>query len=294
MCGNHRGFHVKWAIYKALAKTEFDNAKVSKMVANVARFGLSFTTVLAILAGSGVSQAAFDVDMSFTGLTGLNGTVSYYDKEVGSTVSSGEVGIGALNWTVLSSTDPSRIQVGADISTFCIELKQAVTIGLFNFDEVANAQDPHTSSPFPAPNETIGTVRAGYLGRLFDLAYDTLSTNDQFAAFQLAVWELSHETVFDLITNPFAVTTGTFQLVSGTSDDAKTQANSWLAAITADGFNSEHTLNTYALLNPDSQDQIFSVPAATASSVPEATAVTTWALMMLTVGFITNRVRAAA
>lgn len=255
----------------------------------VARFGFVVLVAATILFGANDAQAAFGVaNLSFTGVSGLSGTVKYWDKETSSSVTTGSIGIGKLKWTVNSSTDP-LVSVGPNFPTFCIELERILSSpDTFNVGLVRNAPNPSTSSPFPSGS--IGLVREFYLGRLYDLAYLGLSTTTDLAAFQLAVWELSHET-----TNTFNVSlnNGTFSVATGASPLAISTANGWLNSVSSNVV-IPHVLSVYALSARYNQDQIFSVPAPPNSGLPEASAVTTWGLILLSVGFVSLRLRAVA
>lgn len=258
------------------------------MAQTVARFGFVVIVAATILVGANEAQAAFGVaNLSFTGVSGLSGTVKYWDKETSSSKTTGSIGIGKLKWTVNSSTDP-LVSVGPNFPTFCIELERTLSSGAFNVGLVQNSPNPSTSSPFPSGS--IGLLREFYLGRLYDLAYLSLSSNTDYAAFQLAVWELSHET-----TNTFNVSTnnGTFSVATGASLSAISTANGWLASVASNAV-IPHVLNVYALSARYNQDQIFSVPAPPGTGLPEASAITTWGLILLSVGLVSQRVRAGA
>lgn len=261
------------------------------MAAGVARFG--FVVVAAtVLAGASGAQAAFDVAMNFTGWNGLSGTVQYYDKESAQQKSSGGIGIGVLNWNVISSTNTNLVPLGGSFPTFCIELERFLSNpGQFYFNSVQNAPDPKASSPFAAPNDRIGATREGYLRRLYDIAYFGLTqpaaTATDFAAFQLAVWEITHETsgTFNVSSNP--ANRGTFFLESGGNAGAVSTANNWLTSVlSADPFARRY--NIYALSAEFNQDQVFPTAA------PEASAIAIWGLILMSVGFVSYRFKAHA
>jgi hypothetical protein len=261
------------------------------MAASVARFGFVLVVAVAVLGFTSESPAAFGVaNLSFTGVTGMSGTVNYYDKESSSIKTTGGIGIGKLTWTVNSPPSPDPlVPVGPNFPTFCIELERVLSSpGTFNVGLVQSAPNPSTSSPFPSGS--IGAVREGYLGRLYDIAYLGLNTTTDFAAFQLAVWELSHET--DTL-NPFNVSAGTFKLASGANALAVSTANGWLTSAASNSV-IPHVLNIYALSSATNQDQIFAVPAPPSSGLPEASAITTWGLILLSLGLISPRLRVAA
>ncbi len=258
------------------------------MTTTTARLVTAFVCATVSLVSMSECRAAFGVvNMTFSGFSvgsdGLAGRVTYYDKESSTEVTTGNVGIGELRWNVTASTDP-LVSVGSFV-TYCIELETILsTPATFNVGLVRDAPDPGTSSPFPSGS--IGLARENLLTKLYDIAYPSLSTPTDFAAFQLSVWELSHET-----TNTFDVSTGngTFYLASGASVAAVTEANAWLAALS--GPPVPHILDIYALTWPTNQDQIFPVPAPPGSGVPESTAMLTWGLVLLSASVITRRTR---
>ncbi len=259
------------------------------MAARIAWLGTAIVFAVSGFVCVDDARAAFGVaSMTFTGINGLTGSVTYYDKETTSEVTTPTVGIGQLTWNVTASTDP-LVPVGPGFTTFCIELETFLhTPGTWNVGLVQNAPDPSSSSPFPSGQ--IGVARELALTKLYDIAYTSLGTSTELAAFQLAVWELTHET-----TNTFNVSTGngTFYVSSGASPTSIATANTWLAAIT--GPPVTHSFDIYALTKADNQDQIFPVPVPPGGgNVPEATAMTTWGLIMLSMGFVTRRIRAVA
>src|SRR6187431_3101263 len=103
--------------------------------------------------------------MTFTGVSGLAGAVTYYDKETLSSVTTGAIAIGKLTWNVTASTDP-LVPVGPGFSTFCIELERILgSPATFDVGLVRDAPDPGTSSPFPTSE--IGLARELALAKLY-------------------------------------------------------------------------------------------------------------------------------
>ncbi len=253
------------------------------------------------------SRADFGVaNMTYTGLgSGLGvSPIVYWDSQTpGSKLGSSFVG--ALKFTVNSSTNTDIIPVGSNFMAFCLELKQTLNSkASYNFviDSVQNAPNPSTSSPLPGGH--IGAVREGYLTKLYDLAYDIMldklsstssSTRNAYAgAFQLAIWELSHET-YEPSPLHFGVSQGdgTFYLnvasPTGTTLNGITLANQWLAAVLDPNVTVDRKYDIYALTNytnaNTAQDLIFAVP------IPEATAMTTWALVLLSASAVSRPAR---
>lgn len=254
------------------------------MAANVARLGCVAVVASVLLCASEASAAFGVANLSFTGVQGLTGTVTYQNSSL-TPITTGGIGIGKLNWNVNSTTDP--LVAGSTISTFCIELNRILS-SPDDFEVGLVKDSPKPSSSSPLPGGVIGAAREALIGRLFDIAYAGLSTNDEFAGFQLAIWELSHETL-----STFDVSDGAFKLATGASALAVSKANGWLATAASNAV-VPHTLSIYGLSAEDNQDQVFAVPAPPTSGLPEASALTIWGLVMISMGLATNRVRAAA
>ena len=256
------------------------------MAARIGWLGTAIVFAASSLVCVGEVHAAFGMaGMTFTGVDGLSGEVTYYDKETLSSVTTSTVTIGQLTWDVTSSTDP-LVTVGPNFPTFCIELEKLLSSpATFDVGFVRDAPDPGTSSPFPSGD--IGLAREILLTKLYDSEYFGLSGSTDFAAFQLAVWELTHET-----TSAFSVSTGsgTFYLSSGANALAVSTANTWLAALSGPAVT--HVLDIYALTKSTNQDQIFAVPTPPQTCVPEATAMMTWGLVLFSASFVSRRARA--
>ncbi len=260
------------------------------------------------------SHAAFGTaNLTYAGLgsgTGVSPIV--YSDSTGS--QSGSSFVGALKFTVNTSTNTDIIPVSlasGDFMAFCIELKQTLNSNTpyeYVIDSVQNAPNPPTSSPLPGGH--IGAVREGYLTKLYDLAYDTMlnalssssssTRNANAAAFQLAIWELSHETS-DPLHVGVSQGDGTFYLDAspnpGTLLNAINLANNWLAAVLNPNVTVDHKYDLYALTNKTTtntaQDLIFAVPAGLPGSgvVPEATAMVTWAMILFSASVVSRPAR---
>jgi hypothetical protein len=147
---------------------------------------------------------------------------------------------GQFNWTRDNVMPGTYAGLQGQFATFCIEIGQRVDFGNtydFFVDTVA-------SSPIGTP---MGAAKAGQLAELFGRFFGGLTTNDDYAAFQVAIWEITTDNSTD-------VTSGLFQIrnnavVSGL-------ANTMLGALNGTG----PTMNLLALQSRTNQDQIF-VPA---------------------------------
>ncbi|MBX3379148.1 MAG: PEP-CTERM sorting domain-containing protein [Phycisphaeraceae bacterium] len=155
-----------------------------------------------------------------------------------------------------STTDPFFGNVGDTFTTFCIDLQKTVSVNsTYGWDKTAlpNAPTPPGNSPYP-----MGAAKAALLGELWARHHSGLSTNDQYGAFQMAVWEIVFE---DLTVNSLNVALGDFKIFDGIVATALAQI--WLNEL--DGSKS---FNLYAITgNAQSglpQDQLVPTPGSLA------------------------------
>lgn len=98
---------------------------------------------------------------------------------------------GAFNWT-RTGGDYDGAGAEGNVESFCVELSQYINYGsTYNFT-TAEPEDA------PTPGAGMGEERADLLSELFGRHYDAEFTADEAAAFQVAVWEVTHDTGLDL------------------------------------------------------------------------------------------------
>ncbi|MBL9120095.1 MAG: VPLPA-CTERM sorting domain-containing protein [Phycisphaerae bacterium] len=161
---------------------------------------------------------------------------------------------------------------GLNYSTFCVQLYEGLNVGsTVCFDEVDVASVPD-APPEPGP---MGAIKATLIQDLYwrfhdfatDESVDSATANLRNAAFQLAIYELSHEN-FDAGSAGDALAQidldqGAFQAAGRSqtagSAEAVQLAADMLAALGGDGF---HFFGSglKGLTNPDYQDQLIVVP----------------------------------
>ena len=181
------------------------------------------------------------------------------------------IGVQAL----INSFDGTNVMV-SPTAAFCAELQQDVYLSTYNYTlEPLSALSSGTagtagtaSSGIPVGG--IGSQRAAYVNYLFDRYYTSESlskwTTSNVQAFQLAVWELTHDTDFNLRNKSgniwIQVQGDTFK------DSAIALADSMLFDVKTAGVSSGYTstnFNIMALTNPNNQDIIFAYERGSAT-----------------------------
>lgn len=200
---------------------------------------ISTIAALAGLAGvCSLASAAFTVQATYIDTNpGVWGMVSL--DSGGSFM--GPVKAGQFNWQRTGGTY-SGLQ--GTFGTFCIEVHQDVfPAGNYTYDvnTVANAPLP-INLLYGTP---MGVMKADKISELYGRFFGGLSTNDDYAAFQLAIWDF----VYD---GGGSVGTGVFQAQGFGA--AMALADAWILAV--DGTGPRMT-GLGALSSDDWQDQIF-------------------------------------
>ena len=202
---------------------------------------MKISTIAAFAGLAGVcslASAAFTVQATYTGTApGIWGNVSL--DSGGSFM--GPVKAGQFNWT---RTGGDYTGLTGTFATFCIEVHQDVLPGnnyTYDVNTVANAPLP-VNILYGTP---MGAIKADKISELYGRFFAGLSTDTQYAAFQLAIWDF----VYD---GGGSVGTGVFQAQGFGA--AMGLADAWIAAV--DGTGPRMT-GLGALSGDDWQDQIF-------------------------------------
>lgn len=124
---------------------------------------------------------------------------------------------------------------------FCLELAQSVSAGN---TYTSYYVEPLTGVPDPGSN--ISATKADRIAELWGEEYANLDTADEFAAFQVAIWEIVTD-------NTLSLTGGTFRVGSGT---VRTLATSMLLKVDGQG---PRAAGLFAIASEYKQD--FVVPA---------------------------------
>lgn len=217
----------------------------------------------AVFAGAmSASASASTLVLKFADVNPGVGISYVFDGNGGSTTA------GVFNWTVQAGTTASGFSVGQSVKTFCTQLNenisggQTVTYGMVGTNLVPD-------NP-PASPGNMGYTKAKVMHHLYANYYQTAITGGatQAAAFQILVWEISHEAIaagatalsylnsLDVVAN-----TGQFYVTNqGGPTGARTLAASWLTALKADAAaNGFDPFSVNGLTNPALQDQLIVV-----------------------------------
>ena len=177
---------------------------------------------------------ATPVTITYNGVS-PSATISL-SKNSGSSFSNYTAGLVNLTGTV---TNPADLR-GA-FTAFCIDINQSISNGNtytdFNTAALANA---------PIPTTPMGAAKADQLSELWAAERSLLSTSNDYAAFQVAIWEIVNDTGHSL-------SGGTFKAASGT---IRTLAQAMLDKV--DGVGARASL--YAIASPTTQDFVVPTP----------------------------------
>ncbi|MFG0331009.1 MAG: hypothetical protein ACF8PN_14055 [Phycisphaerales bacterium] len=148
---------------------------------------------------------------------------------------------GMFNWNRVGG-DYSGPGAAEQYSSFCIELSQYIRYGHTYSFETRAVEDS------PQPGAGMGADRAGRLSELFGRYFDEGFDAVEAAAFQTAVWEITHD-------EGMSLESGDFRLRD--RDATFDQAQSWLTSIDGTGPQAELLVQSHS----GAQDHVFLVPA---------------------------------
>lgn len=174
-----------------------------------------------------------------------------------------------LAWNASSSTVFSPITVGThrwgvygqERITFCTQLFEGVTVGqTYTFNYVSPSMVPEADDPTTAPGP-MGAIKATLVQDLYRRYYSGLNGSVSEAAFQIALYEITHENLTatnaaDAVAQ-LALDKGAFQ--AGKSGGATASAAAMLASLGQGGFGSIGS-DLRGLANASAQDQLLVVP----------------------------------
>jgi hypothetical protein len=211
-----------------------------------------FIASIAVAGGIASVASADSVTMTFLGY--------------GASQSAGISYNASLAWDARSTTSFSNITAGfhrfgvygSERQSFCVQIFEGVTAGesyTYDFTDVSNVPD----SP-PAPG-AMGALKAALVQDLYTRFHAGLQTDVQAAAFQIALYEISHE---NLTASDAAGALAQLDLARGafqaSAQSASFQAAAdMLAALGEGGFRTSGD-SLRGLTNATAQDQILLVP----------------------------------
>ncbi|MDP4528523.1 PEP-CTERM sorting domain-containing protein [Alkalimonas delamerensis] len=207
------------------------------------RCTFSAAALVAASAFSHHASASLMIEANYNGLSGQTVQVSH--NSVNSSVQAG-----LMQFNLHANTDLSILPfdvIGMSVDAFCVEFTQGVLSGWQSYELV------ETSQVFSA-------TQSQAIERLFTAYHTEVGTaSSNNAAFQLALWEIVHETA-----PSWDLTQGSF--TTSTNGAVLDLASGWLQSL--DSIESQFSL--YVLTNANSQNQlVFSgVPLDTPTSVP--------------------------
>ncbi len=210
--------------------------------------------VIAGLSVSGVASAA-NLTLTFQGY-GLNTVNSIAYKQNRAWNATGPTNYSKSSCGELNFTSGG----GANVRTFCVQLWEGVSEGdTYTFGCVTPAAVPDNSPPHPG---FMGELKASIVQDLYHRYYGGLDTSAEAAAFQIALYEITHENL-DAADAASAIgqlnlSLGAFSVLASDSP-AFADASAMLASLGTGGFQSIGE-RLVGLTDPHAQDQLLVVP----------------------------------
>ena len=219
------------------------------------------------------AQPASDVDFTLTLNTGVDNGEEYTNAYAGDIGPENRFVIGFQ--IELTSVDGSPVTVDP-VAAFCSEIAEPIGVGTHTFEAAplrglaAGTGGQAGTASSGIPTNGIGNARAAKVQYFFDQYYTSTDltgwTQMDLHAFQLGLWEITHDTDLDL-----ASTLGThyYGAQSGDSqtfrNDALTQSQTWLddVAANADPSYTSTMFDFWALTDDGAQDVVLALPKGT-------------------------------
>jgi hypothetical protein len=158
--------------------------------------------------------------LNYTTGTGQGG------NNVSSPIGQSNVWAGSFNMTETAVGSEGSLGLGDSFVAFCMDILTTMQQGQ---EYKINNTTPFANTSGDSLSESLGdggSTRMSLVQNLFDSAYGTLSGNPEFAAFGLAIWELTHETAgtaaasLDVTIGNFSVLSSVASTANGFLDDA--------------------------------------------------------------------------
>jgi hypothetical protein len=218
----------------------------------------AIVATLAVAMLGGAAQAA-SLSMTFTGL-GPNKTIKA-NFNAGRSFNQGNAG----GWSSYAAGRMQWVdQYGRNLTTYCTQIKENISNGQtvnYAITTVANVPDPDPGA--------MGAIKATLIGDLYRRFYSTVTASSDaklHSAFQLAIWEISHEKITSVDVNGAKAQLDVFvgamsaDKGHGTTLTVGNLAMSLIAALgTDDGFRGIGG-GLVGLTHATAQDQLLVVP----------------------------------
>ncbi len=212
--------------------------------------------------------SAEQIDLTFVSTTGATNIAFNYNNQTGSATP------GPWFW----NASPPPNMGSNPIATFCIEVTNLNVVN-GQYDVVSPASAPTIGDP-----AKVDAILAHY-GKHYNLDWNnpaTAQSDPTFRPFQLALWELVYDGVYDLA-NPGSnwLGTGAFKSGSSAAGVATTMLNATLGDVAGGVTEFNTRLSGYelvALVNRDGQDQLWLKPGKPVPAPP--------AVLLAGIGFL--------
>lgn len=226
----------------------------------------------AAIALSGIASANVGVGDTFT-LSRVNthgrSTIINYDGQRqwnAAGVAGGNLALaGLINWNIQGYNGNAA---GGTLSTFCVEVSEG-----FPDDPIQYTLTDPTGVPEESPPGNMTAAQSQMMQDLYSRYWSDVSSSaeeswtsyaDEAAAFQLVVWEISHENFTDgtdlsSMKSELDITLGAMVVTNFFSNDVLNHANAMITALGTGGYNNYSAL--FGGTNTSNQDLLIVVPS---------------------------------
>jgi hypothetical protein len=208
----------------------------------------------AVIATLSMTAQATTIIATFNSMTPQSGVTVSYPSTTTNTAA------GRFNFTRTGGDHPTTPLPDSPVSSFwafCVELGQSVNFGeSVTYDVLPLAMGSSVTGG-------IGAVKADSIGELLGAVYPDFSqvlTNNQYAALQIAIWEITRE---DFASYGYNVATGDVKF-SGSTATILNLANTYLAQVDGVG---PRAPGLRALVNERRQDMLVQFPVPEPASL---------------------------
>lgn len=175
---------------------------------------------------------------------------------------------GATGSLAIAGITTFNVAGGGQVQTFCIEINEG-----FPDDPISYTVAELTNVPEESPPGAMSAAQASVLQDLYARYYADIITDDagetwanrsdEAAAFQLVIWEITHEnmtgasTASDVVSR-LDISMGAMAFTNTANANVASIASSMISSLGSGGF--QLMTNLLGLTNPDNQDMLIVVP----------------------------------